>query len=117
MFLKGSPIDFNVAVDTSQLVVDFQRCKSVLLNQLTFFTIDTKDNSGQGEVKVVITSEIYILCKRFFSSNKKYLKFIICTNKDPSGTHIQPKSINSKNNVWRVEFNPIEIGMSSLFLK
>ena len=45
-----------MAVDTSQLVVDFQRCKSVLLNQLTFFTIDTKDNGGQGDVKVVITS-------------------------------------------------------------
>ena len=48
-----------MSVDTSQLVVDFQRCKSVLLNQSTFFTIDTKDNSGQGDIKVVITSKIY----------------------------------------------------------
>ena len=67
-FHKGSPIDFNVAVDTSQLVVDFQKCKSVLLNQLCQFTIDTKDNNGQGEIKVVITSKY--LNKTFF-----YLEF------------------------------------------
>ena len=51
-------MDFNVSVDTSQLVVDFQRSKSVLLNQLTYFTVDTKDNSGQGDIKVVITSKM-----------------------------------------------------------
>lgn len=40
----------------SQLMVDFHKCKSVLVNQNCTFNIDTKDNSGQGDVKVVITS-------------------------------------------------------------
>ncbi len=67
--LKGSPIDFNVAVDTSHVAIDMDKCKSVLINQLCSFTVDTKDNSQQGSVKVVVTSESKIL-EIVFLSNK-----------------------------------------------
>lgn len=67
----GSPIDFNAVsassgsnsvsgggvIDTSQLMVDFHKCKSVLVNHNCVFVIDTKDNNVQGDVKVVITSK------------------------------------------------------------
>ena len=86
---KKSPIDFNVAIDTSQVVVDFQQCKSVLVNQLCMFTVDSKDpnnNSKERDVKAIITS--------------------------PSGNHIVPKIVNSSesSSVWKVEYIANEIG-------
>lgn len=53
-------------VDTSQLMVDFHKCKSVLVGHNCTFTIDTKDNNVQGDVKVVITSNYR---KRYKSSH------------------------------------------------
>ena len=41
-------------MDTSNITVDIQKCKSVLVNQVASFFVDTKDN--QGEIKVNITS-------------------------------------------------------------
>ncbi len=66
--LKGSLIDFNVAVDTSHVAIDMDKCKSVLINQLCSFTVDTKDNSQQGSVKVVVTSESKLLEMVFLSA-------------------------------------------------
>ena len=66
--LKGSLIDFNVAVDTSHVAIDMDKCKSVLINQLCSFTVDTKDNSQQGSVKVAITSESKLLEMVFLSA-------------------------------------------------
>ncbi|CAF0909290.1 unnamed protein product [Brachionus calyciflorus] len=81
---ERSPVDFNVVIDTSQLTVDFHKCKSVLANQLCSFTIDTKESSGPNDIKVVITS--------------------------PNGHHIQPKIINTQTNLCRIEYTPTEIG-------
>lgn len=78
---RGSPIDFNVAVDTSHVTVDVQKCKSVLINQMCSFTVDTKDN--HGDIKVNITN--------------------------PEGNHIPVKVTNSQNS-WKADFNPTEIG-------
>ena len=57
---KGSPIDFNVAVDTSQVAIDIEKCKSVLINQICSFVVDTKDNGlyQQGNIKAIVTSNV-----------------------------------------------------------
>jgi filamin len=81
---NGSPIDFNVAVDTSQVAIDIEKCKSVLINQVCSFIVDTKDNNHQGNIKVVVTN--------------------------PDGNQIQAKSINNQDSTWKIEFNPTEIG-------
>lgn len=83
--LIGSPIDFNVAIDLSQVLVEFQKCKSLLINQMSSFYVESKDtNNIQGDVKVVMTS--------------------------PSNTHLQLKAINNQNGTWKVDFKPSEIG-------
>lgn len=58
-YFKGSPIDFNVAIDTSQVAIDIEKCKSVLINQVCSFVVDTKDNNQQGNIKAVVTSMEY----------------------------------------------------------
>ncbi len=57
MLFKGSPIDFNVNVDTSQVTIDLEKAKSVLINQICGFVVDTKDNNQQGTVKVAVQSK------------------------------------------------------------
>jgi len=89
------------------------KCKSVLINQLCSFTVDTKDNSQQGSVKVVVTSESNLLEIVFLSAKTN----LVLLNKDPDGNHIQAKAINNQDSTWKIEFSPAEIGENSLTTK
>lgn len=89
-------------VDTSQLRVDFGKCKTVLNNQQASFTIDTKENGGPNDIRVVITCKLIIKKQILFLFKKIFPA--------PSGHHVQPKIINTQTNLSRIEYTPTEIG-------
>ena len=94
-----------MAIDTSQVLIDTDACKSVLINQVCSFTVDTRDNNQQGTVKTVVTSKNQK--NKICCSNYKN-KFGLWA--DPDGNHIQAKVINNQDSTWKVEFLPTEIG-------
>ena len=53
--LKGSPIEFNVVAEANQVNVQFEKLKTIQVNQSHQFYVETKDNA-QGEIKVIATS-------------------------------------------------------------
>jgi hypothetical protein len=73
LHLTESPIDFNVAIDTSHVHVDFSECKTVLVGHTCVFTVEYRDSNNNNnkkedlnkDVKAIITSKYFAL--RFIS--------------------------------------------------
>ena len=100
-------VDFNSSIERlQQVVVDFEQCKSVLVNHLCVFTIEVKENDIDGEIKISIKSKS-LHKKKFYESNqnKNLLSF-----QDPHCNSITTKSITHRENIWQVEYCPTEIG-------